>query len=468
MGQARRSAPCCRNILIALSVSGTAPGTLRSMATTAPGEWKEFLAARDWHAVTRFYAATLTDPSAVHSGRFPARDVGSDVSHWTCGAGGGSVHSSDDCSGLQAAAAGGKGHEASHWRKARATFLAEIAYVGGNFSGLQRVPGRRTIVGELESTVAPLVLSDFGEKKPEKHIPGLAYSGRTDAGVSAYGNVLSFHTWQPGVDAQLLASAIDAAAPGEIRALRVMPVPRAFHANFAACWRRYIYLFPLTRLVGDAAGAATADAALGAGGLDVDVERVKAQLQEIKGRPLHYKALAYKRVNKLELDADADVCRLLDADASLFSLPPTLSSHAHLPGVILPCEHQGTTVLVVELKADRFLRRMVRILVSTAVREAVRRAAADSTRRIIESGDRSLAAMPAPSAGLCFVGAGYGAYDMSLGGAAIRQAPLGPCAAPQLSGKEGAASCASEQSTSEPKMSRKKIGREQGVPYFDK
>jgi len=35
--------------------------------------------------------------------------------------------------------------------------------------------------------------------------------------------------------------------------------------------------------------------------------------------------------------------------------------------------------------------------------------------------DRNEAAVAAPSEGLCFVGAGYEPYDLSLGGAAIRQ-----------------------------------------------
>ncbi|KAG2444535.1 hypothetical protein HXX76_001281 [Chlamydomonas incerta] len=68
-------------------------------------------------------------------------------------------------------------------------------------------------------------------------------------------------------------------------------------------------------------------------------------------------------------------------------------------------------VLAVELVGSRFLKRMVRVLVSTALREATPGAARHGGRRdallACFAEGREATGMPAPAAGLCFAGAGY-------------------------------------------------------------
>ena len=76
---------------------------------------------------------------------------------------------------------------------------------------------------------------------------GFAAAGRTDTGVHATGQVISFSTpheratdaWQKGLNAHL---------PATIRILWVRRVVPEFHARFAATGRRYLYVF----LEGDA------------------------------------------------------------------------------------------------------------------------------------------------------------------------------------------------------------------------
>lgn len=98
----------------------------------------------------------------------------------------------------------------------------------------------------------------------------------------------------------------------------------------------------------------------------------------------------------------------------------------HATSTLLPAGPQPTRVLAIELVGDRFLRRMVRVLVATAVREAVPGAgwfaapdAADGSGGGGESGpdgallraaaarDRRATAPSAPAEGLCFLEAGY-------------------------------------------------------------
>ena len=74
---------------------------------------------------------------------------------------------------------------------------------------------------------------------------------------------------------------------------------------------------------------------------------------------------------------------------------------------------QGCRALLVELQGSRFLRRMVRVLVATALRESVPGAArvagggADVLVQLAQERDRCATALPAPALGLCFAGVGY-------------------------------------------------------------
>ena len=68
--------------------------------------------------------------------------------------------------------------------------------------------------------------------------------------------------------------------------------------------------------------------------------------------------------------------------------------------------------MLIELVGSRFLRRMVRILVATLARNALRGGGDDGAkgpvlRQIALKRERAYAAHPAPPEGLCFVGCGY-------------------------------------------------------------
>ena len=62
----------------------------------------------------------------------------------------------------------------------------KVAYDGTRFSGSQAQPDARTVHGELARALREL------ERRPEE--PRLAWAGRTDAGVSAAGNVIALET----------------------------------------------------------------------------------------------------------------------------------------------------------------------------------------------------------------------------------------------------------------------------------
>lgn len=111
-------------------------------------------------------------------------------------------------------------------------YRALIEYDGTDYYGFQRQrDGFPTIQGEIESALSQLV------RKPVS----ITGAGRTDSGVHAMGQVVSFTIeWRHGVDA--LQRALNANLPGDIVALRVEETSLTFHPRYDARRRTYRYL----------------------------------------------------------------------------------------------------------------------------------------------------------------------------------------------------------------------------------
>jgi len=105
-----------------------------------------------------------------------------------------------------------------------------LAYDGTDFSGWQVQPRRRTVQGvleqALEEAVGPAV--------------DVAAAGRTDAGVHARGQVVSFRS-DTGLPSRALAPRLNRVLPADVRVRRGVEVPEGFHARFSATSRSYAY-----------------------------------------------------------------------------------------------------------------------------------------------------------------------------------------------------------------------------------
>lgn len=122
-------------------------------------------------------------------------------------------------------------------------YRLDIAYDGTGFRGYARQAGLRTVQGELETALATLIG------------PGLetAVAGRTDAGVHARGQVVSFEH-EDAIDEEKLQRGLNGILGSEISVWSTRQAPDGFNARFSAVWRRYLYRFdvrpapdPLTR-----------------------------------------------------------------------------------------------------------------------------------------------------------------------------------------------------------------------------
>ncbi|MEN8209205.1 MAG: tRNA pseudouridine(38-40) synthase TruA [Candidatus Fermentibacteria bacterium] len=104
-----------------------------------------------------------------------------------------------------------------------------IEYDGTNFSGWQRQPAARTVQGDIEAVL---------EKLCNERI-AITGSGRTDAGVHALGQVAHADI---GIDKlERIRTGLPAMLPGDIAVTAVDEVDSAFHARFQAVSRLYRY-----------------------------------------------------------------------------------------------------------------------------------------------------------------------------------------------------------------------------------
>lgn len=109
-------------------------------------------------------------------------------------------------------------------------YALRIAYEGGTFRGYQRQPGLPTVQQRLEEALRPLGLAGR-----------IDAAARTDAGVHALGQVVTFWARREH-DPAALRAAVNAATPPEILCLDAAQVPPSTHARASALRRRYVYL----------------------------------------------------------------------------------------------------------------------------------------------------------------------------------------------------------------------------------
>jgi tRNA pseudouridine38-40 synthase len=105
-----------------------------------------------------------------------------------------------------------------------------LAYDGTDFHGWARQRGVRTIEGELEASLARLL----GEP------PRLSVAGRTDGGVHAQGQVVSFEA-RNGVEPARVQRMLNGVLAPEVVVRFAARAPDGFDARHSATAREYLY-----------------------------------------------------------------------------------------------------------------------------------------------------------------------------------------------------------------------------------
>lgn len=119
-----------------------------------------------------------------------------------------------------------------------------VEYDGARFAGWAAQPDRRTVEGELSRALRTVL------RQPAK----LSVAGRTDAGVHASGQVVSFEA-ETDLPPSLISYKATAVLPEDVALRRCVAVPEGFDARRDARSRSYEYRLvndeiraPLTRL----------------------------------------------------------------------------------------------------------------------------------------------------------------------------------------------------------------------------
>jgi tRNA pseudouridine38-40 synthase len=110
------------------------------------------------------------------------------------------------------------------------TLKLTVAYDGAEFYGWQVQPEHTTVQGTLASAI--------GRITGEKVLP--QGSGRTDAGVHALAQVVTFVT-ESSVPTENFVKALNDILPASVRVLDVAEMPADFHARHAARAKSYRY-----------------------------------------------------------------------------------------------------------------------------------------------------------------------------------------------------------------------------------
>lgn len=204
------------------------------------------------------------------------------------------------------------------------------------------------------------------------HSVELTCAGRTDAGVHAWGQVVSFDAWGEAADPAVLQRAVNRQCGPRIVVRDAGVAPEGFDARRWARSRRYRYTV-LNRPVADPFLAATA-----------------WHVEE----PLHLPAM------RLACDP-----LLGEHDFSSFCRRPRTSSGK--PGSLVRrvldagWRDLGHGLLRFEIEATSFCHQMVRSVVGTLVETGTGRKRAGEVRAIVEARDRAAAGQLAPAHGLC-------------------------------------------------------------------
>lgn len=244
------------------------------------------------------------------------------------------------------------------------TYRLHLAYDGAPYHGFARQKDLITVQGALEDALATVL-----------RIPVVTTgAGRTDAGVHALGQVVSFTIGSPIEDLPFLQRRLNALCGPSIAVLEVAEAPAGFDARFSAASRTYEYAM-FTREVHDPFSRHVAWHHAPSEGLDAEAMDLAAQ------------------------------ALLGTHDFSSFGRVP--EGKTSVRNVLAISVSRTEDLVVIRVTANAFIQQMVRSIVGTLVKVGEGESPPEWVAEVLEARDRAAAGPVAPPHGLFLVEVEY-------------------------------------------------------------
>lgn len=241
-----------------------------------------------------------------------------------------------------------------------------VSYKGAPFSGFARQPGQLTVQGSLEEALTLIF------RRPIE----TTCAGRTDSGVHAKGQVVSFEVslseWNERSEYKLMRS-LNALTHDDIAIHSLERKPFGFSARFSAVMREYRYY-----LCTDTAA------------------------------PLFMRDFSWHVVKDLDVEAMRKAAALLIGEHDFKSFCMAASAEGkptrrYIKRIDIDrVEHMREGLIVITVEGNAFLHSMVRTIVGTLVAVGLGRRDPEWVGQVLEARNRSAAGENAPAQGLVF------------------------------------------------------------------
>lgn len=243
-------------------------------------------------------------------------------------------------------------------------FKIIIEYDGSAYHGWQRQKNCRSIQGEIEKALSTITRESIT----------VTGSGRTDAGVHAFGQTANFHSYTHLSPEVLQKGITSLVSSKDIVIKKCEQIDANFHAQYGAKSKTYRYVI---------LNNATPDAI--------------------------YRQYSWFVRKKLDIDAMCNsLCHIIGThDFKAFEGAGSPKTHTIRNIINADIIRQNLNYIVLNIEGNGFLRFMVRNIVGTLVDVGLRKITADNFKKILLSKDRGLAGTTAPAHGLFLMNVKY-------------------------------------------------------------